>query len=193
MRRDWRDTVHVATDLALLGLLVAVAALPLVTAGAALATASAAIQHHLTHGSWPPARRSWAVFRRALLPGLLAGLATAAVVTLLIADFLAVRHGAVPGGTPLLVLTAVLVAVVCGYAGLVLVAIGTDPDRPWRTTTRGVPLTRALPAATGVIVLAAVLATLVHPVLVPVLGGYTLFALHVIARRPAQRRKILAG
>jgi hypothetical protein len=31
--------------------------------------------------------------------------------------------------------------------------------------------------------LAALLAVLVHPVLVPVLGGYALFALHVVTRR----------
>jgi hypothetical protein len=37
-------------------------------------------------------------------------------------------------------------------------------------------------AATGVVALAAVLAVLVHPVLVPVLVGYALFALHVVVR-----------
>lgn len=40
-----------------------------------------------------------------------------------------------------------------------------------------------LPAATGVVMPAAVLALLIHPVLVPVLVGYGLFALHVVVRR----------
>ena len=88
-----------------------------------------------------------------------------------------------PGGTPLLVLTAVLVAAAAGYAGLAVVAIGADPGRPWRAAARRVPLNRALPAAAGVLALAGLLAVLVHPVLVPVLAGYALFALHVVARR----------
>lgn len=186
MSRDWRDTVRVATDLALLGLVVTAAALPLVTAGAAAAAGSAAVHHHLEHDRWPSARLSWAVFRRALAPGLLAGPACVAAVALVVVDLLAVRRSAVPGGTPLLVLTAVLAAAAAGYAGLTIVAIGAHPDRPWRYAARGVPLTRALPAAAGVLVLAGLLAALVHPVLVPVLAGYALFALHVVARRYAR-------
>jgi len=187
--------VQVATDLALLGLVVTAAALPLFTAGAAVAAGSAAVHHHLEHDRWPSARRSWAVFRRALAPGLLAGPACAAAVALVIVDLLAVRRSAVPGGTPLLVLTAVLAAAAAGYAGLTIVAIGAHPDRPWRTAARGVPLTRALPAAAGVLVLAGLLAAMVHPVLVPMLAGYALFALHVVARRyarPAPRGEFLA-
>ncbi|MET8154625.1 hypothetical protein ACIBSW_07700 [Actinoplanes sp. NPDC049668] len=183
MRRDWRDTVQVATDLALLGLVVTAAALPLLTAGAAVAAGSAAVHHHLAHDRWPSARLSWAVFRRALVPGLLAGPACVAAAALIVVDLLAVRRGAVPGGTPLLLLTATLVAAAAGYAGLAVVAIGARPDRPWRDAARGVPLNRALPAAAGVLALAGVLAVLVHPVLVPVLAGYALFALHVVARR----------
>ena len=38
-------------------------------------------------------------------------------------------------------------------------------------------------AEAGVVTVAAVLAVLVHPVLVAVLLGYVLFALHVVARR----------
>ena len=50
---DWRETVRVATDLALLGLLTVLAALPVVTAGAAVATASAAVHHYLQYDRWP--------------------------------------------------------------------------------------------------------------------------------------------
>jgi hypothetical protein len=42
---------------------------------------------------------------------------------------------------------------------------------------------RAAAAATGVVTLTALLAVLVHPALVPVLTGYALFAVHVVARR----------
>jgi hypothetical protein len=189
MRRDWRETVRIATDLALLGFLVTLAALPLVTAGAAVAAGSAAVHHHLEHDRWPTARASWAVFRRALGPGLLAGLAVAAAVLLLVIDLLAVRSGAVPGGTPLLVLTVVLAAAGAGYGALVIVAVGADPEHGWRAALATVPgRGRAALAAAGVVLLTTLLAVLVHPALVPVLAGYALFALHVVTRRTAPDR-----
>lgn len=187
MRHDWRETVRAATDVALLGFVLTIAALPLVTAGAAVAAGSAAIRHFLEHDSWPTARASWAVFRRHLGPGLLAGLACAAVAALLAVDVLAVRSGAAPGGTPMLAVTAVLAVAAAGYAGLVVVEVGAHPDRSWRAAVRAVASNRvrALPPAAGVVLFAALLAVLVHPALVPVLAGYALHALHVVARRPA--------
>ena len=184
MRRDWRDTVRAATDLALLGFVLTIAALPLVTAGAAAAAGSAAIHHFLRYDSWPTARSSWAVFRRSLLPGLAAGLACAVAALLLTVDVLAVRRGAAPGGTPFLLVTALLAAAGAGAAGLVIVEVGAHPDRPWRAAVRAVAAgrIRALPAATGVVTLAALLSVLVHPALVPVLAGYALFALHAVSQ-----------
>ena len=72
-RQPWRDTVRVAADLALLGIVVTAAALPVVTAGAAVATGSAALHHFLTRDRWPDGRDAWRAFRRGLLPGLGAG------------------------------------------------------------------------------------------------------------------------
>jgi hypothetical protein len=181
MRRDWRETVRLATDLALLGFVVTLAALPLVTAGAAVAAASAAVHHHLEHDRWPSARACWSVFRRAFMPGLLAGIAVAAAVLLLVVDVLAVRSGTVPGGTPLLALTVLLGAAAASYGALVIVAIGTAPGRGWRAVATG--RGRAAAGAAGVVLLTALLALLVHPMLVPVLAGYALFALHVVTRR----------
>ena len=43
-------------------------------------------------------------------------------------------------------------------------------------------------AAAGVVVLAAALVLLIHPVLTPVLLGYTLFALHVVAAVAGQNQ-----
>ena len=184
MRRDWRETVRVATDLALLGFLVALAALPLVTAGAAAAAGSAAVHHHLEHDRWPTARASWAVFRRSFAPGLLAGLAAASAALLVVVDVLAVRAGAVPGGIPLLALTLALAALGGGYGALVIVAVGADPAHHWRAAVATLPgHGRAAAAAAGVVLLTVLLAVLVHPVLVPVLAGYALFAVHVVARR----------
>ena len=184
MRRDWRETVRIATDLALLGFLVTCVALPLVTAGAAVAAGSAAVHHHLEHDRWPGVRATWAVFRRSFAPGLLAGLATAAAVLLLVVDVLAVRAGAVPGGAPLLALTVLLAAAGAGYGALVVVAVGADPAHSWRNAVAGLPgHGRAAAGVAGVVTLTAVLAVLIHPALVPVLAGYALFATHVVTRR----------
>ena len=191
MRRDWRETVRIATDLALLGFLVTLAALPLVTAGAAVAAGSAAVHHHLEYDRWPAARACWSVFRRSFVPGLLAGLAVAAAALLLAIDVLAVRSGTVPGGTPLLALTALLGVAGVGYGALVVVAVGAEPERGRRAVAAGVARRgRAAAGAAGVLLLTALLALLVHPMLVPVLAGYALFALHVVTRRLSPSRPV---
>jgi hypothetical protein len=110
-----------------------------------------------------------------------------AAAALIAVDVLALRTGAVPGGGPMLLVMLALAAAAAGFAGLVVVAA---VDRPAGTRVLAAALSvavarpGALAAATGVVALAAVLAVLVHPVLVPVLVGYALFALHVVARRP---------
>ena len=73
MPHDWRDSLRLATDLALLGILVTLAALPLVTAGAAVATGSMSIHRLITIGRWATAAELWSSFRARLGPGLLAG------------------------------------------------------------------------------------------------------------------------
>jgi hypothetical protein len=69
VRRDWRDTLSAASDLALLGIATALAALPVVTAGAAVAAASAATHDWCRSGRLPAARVSAQRLRRGLLPG----------------------------------------------------------------------------------------------------------------------------
>ncbi|MFD0820636.1 hypothetical protein ACFQ0D_20510, partial [Micromonospora zhanjiangensis] len=66
VRRDWRDLARDAADLALLGILATLAALPVLTAGAAFGTASAAVHDWATDGNWPPVRRTVERFRRGL-------------------------------------------------------------------------------------------------------------------------------
>jgi hypothetical protein len=170
MRRDWRETIALAADLALLGLLMVAAALPVVTAGAAVATGSAAVDRYLTDGGWPGFGFCWRVFRRSLLHGFGAALACAAAVALVVLDLQALRAGRVPGGLPLMAVTIAVAALAAGYGGL---ALAGARDRGPGVVVK----------AAGVIVLAVLLAVLVHPVLVPVLAGYTLFALHVLAQR----------
>ncbi|MEU3117066.1 hypothetical protein [Micromonospora chalcea] len=189
-RGDWRDTLREATDLALLGFAVALAALPVLTLAPALATASAALHDRSVTGSWPDARTSLARFGRALPAGLAVSAVALAAVALLAADLLALATGRVPGGGPALALTAVVVAVLLGYAGLVTVAVGRSGGRGWRTAAREVARTcpqrpGVWAAASGICALAVLLGVLVTPVAVPILGGYALAALHALdARRP---------
>jgi len=51
------------------------------------------------------------------------------------------------------------------------------------SSVAGGPRPATVAAASGVLMVAVVLGMLVHPALSPVLAGYTLFALHVVARR----------
>ncbi|WP_316250098.1 hypothetical protein [Micromonospora chalcea] len=189
-RGDWRDTAREATDLALLGFAVALAALPVLTLAPALATASAALHDRSVTGSWPDARTGLARFGRALPAGLAVSAVALAAVALLTADLVALATGRVPGGGPALALTAVVVAAVLGYAGLVTVAVGRTGGRGWRTAARDVARTcpqrpGVWAAASGICALAVLLGVLVTPVAVPILGGYALAALHALdARRP---------
>ncbi|GIJ20373.1 hypothetical protein [Micromonospora lutea] len=187
-RRDWRDTVSDAADLALLGILTVLAAAPVLTAGAAVGTASAAVHDWLTTGSWPPARRTLSRFGRALLPGVPAVLIGLAAAGLLVADLAALATGRVPGGTVALVLTIVVVTALLGYAAAIVVEVGRTGGTGWRSAViraaRGCldhPANCAALAGTSTV--AVLVGALVTPVAVPILAGYALAALHAVARR----------
>jgi hypothetical protein len=169
MPHDWRDSLRLAGDLALLGIVVTVLSLPLLPAGAAVGTGSYAIRHWLDEGRWPSfddCRRS---FRALLVRRLGAGPAVVAATGLIVLDVAGLRGGVVPGGTPMLVV--VLAVAVLGAGWVALLAVG-GPVRP-----------ATVAAAVAVLAVVAPLAVLVHPALVPVLLGYALFALHVAVRR----------
>ncbi|WP_431876428.1 hypothetical protein [Micromonospora marina] len=189
-RAGWRDTLREATDLALLGFAVALAALPVLTFAPAVAAASAALHDRSITGAWPDPRTSLRRFGRALPAGAAVSAVVLAAAALLAADVLALATGRVPGGGPALALTTVVVAVLLGYAGLVAVAVGRTGGRGWRAAARHVARTcperpGVWAAASGVCSLAVLLGVLVTPVAVPILGGYALAALHALdARRP---------
>jgi hypothetical protein len=187
-RRDWRDTVREATDLALLGFALALAALPLLTLAPAVGTASAALHDRTVTGGWPAARTNLTRFARALPAGLATSAVGLAVAVLLGADLLALATGRVPGGRPALAGTALVAAALLGYAGLVAVAVGRTGGRGWRAAASTVARTclerpGTWAAAGGVCCLAGLLAVLVTPVAVPILAGYALAALHAVAAR----------
>lgn len=187
-RRDWRDTMRGGADLALLGILTTLAALPVVTAGAAVATASTALDQWTREDRWPDARTLLRTFGRAVLPGAAATLVAAAAAALLTLNALALSAGVVPGGTALVLITAGIGALACGFAGMVVVRVGRQDGQGWRRATRAaasqaVERPAALFAAIGALAFAVALATLVLPLVTPILVGYALFALHAITRR----------
>ncbi|MFF0314312.1 hypothetical protein ACFYPH_06630 [Micromonospora sp. NPDC005252] len=190
-RRDWRDVARDAADLALLGILLTLAAAPVLTAAAAVGAASAAVHDWTRTGSWPSARATARRFGRAVLPGVPVSLLALAVAGLLAADLAALAAGRVPGGPPVLAVTALVAAGLAGYAGLVVVEVGGDGGGRWRGAARSaaracLDAPTRWAALTGVTALAGLLAVLVSPVAVPILAGYTVAALHAVAsRRPA--------
>jgi hypothetical protein len=192
----WGDRFRTAADLALAGTVVTLAALPVVTAGAAFAAGSYAMAHFVAYETWPAPRACFEVFRRRLRPGLPAGPAVAAAMGLVWLDVRALHTGAVPGGVPVIAAVLLAAAVGAGLVGLAVVRVGVAA-----AAARGVVApgsvsggvgnrTGVVAAATGVLGLIAVLGLLVHPVLLPALAGYALFALHVVARRPAPGRAL---
>lgn len=236
MSAVWGDRFRAAADLALAGAVVTVAALPVVTAGAAFAAGSFAMAHFVEYDTWPAPRECLAVFRRRLRPLLLAGPAVAAAIALVWLDVRGLHTGAVPGGVPMIVGVLLTAAIAAGLLGLAVVraglpapvspavapeaVVGTGASEAVVRTGSPVNVVRAgLPsavvragspvaqltagsrmavvpagsparirpgqvaAAAGVVGMIGVLALLVHPVLLPALVGYALYALHVVARR----------
>ena len=190
-RPDWRDSVALAADLALLGILVVLASLPVVTAGAALATASAAADHACTERSLPSFAAMGRVFRRALLSGLGATLVGGVAVVLVALDLRAVGSGQVPGGVPLIVATSLVAAAALAVALLALVRVGTTDGREWIRAVRWAAGRLAARPWVGVVVLLVVALPGVLAAAIPVttlfLAGFALFALHVVVRATAPR------
>ncbi|MFC7530626.1 hypothetical protein [Actinoplanes sp. GCM10030250] len=183
VRPDWRERLSLATDLALIGFLVTLAALPVLTAPAALAAGSAAVRHRYADGGLPRVRPLLGLYRRLILPGIPVTL----VALVLLVDLMAISRGRVPGGPVLFFGTAAVAAWLGGFATLAVVAIGRDPDRPlreaaawaWqRATTR--PWSAVAPALAGVL---AFFLALSVPATIPLVVGFQLFAAHVISDR----------
>jgi hypothetical protein len=177
VRHNWRDSVRAAADLAILGFALTVASLPLVTAGAAVGTASLAVRHFQEYETWPRFSVLTTEFRGRLVRGLWAGPARRGGQGLVWLDVLGLRRGVVPGGPVMLGAVLVVAALALGWTAVVAVLGG----HPREALARSRP--RLLLATTGVVLVAAALAVLVHPVLVPLLVGFGLYALHAVVAR----------
>ncbi|HWS34828.1 MAG TPA: hypothetical protein VN408_19065 [Actinoplanes sp.] len=180
-RPDWRERFALGADLALIGVLVTIFGLPLLTLPAALAAGSVAVRQRYRTGRLPGFRPMLRRYGRAVLPG--TPFTGAAV--LLAADLTALSRGWVPGGTPVLILTAGVATWLAGFATLLLVAIGREQAAPlnWAwTQATGRPWSALAPALAGVL---AFFLALSVPATIPLVIGFQLFAAHVISDRLA--------
>src|SRR5690242_18539744 len=127
MPYDWRDSLRLGADLALLGVLVTLACLPVLTAGAAVGAASPAVDRLLTIGRWSTAAEGWTDFRTRLVPGLWAGPLVLAALWLVAVDVAALRRGSVPGGSVMVAVVLVVAAAGAGFVALVAGLAGPFP------------------------------------------------------------------
>jgi hypothetical protein len=184
----WRDTIRNASDLALLGILVTVGSLGIVTAGAAVAAASAAVHDWSADERWPGVRVTLGRFARGQVPGIQPTLVGTLGGGLLVLNLAAIVRGVVPGGVVLAVPTLLIMVAAAGLAGLTVVEVGQAGGVGWRAAARaalasGQRRPAAVLACAGVVALVGALGLMIIPVLVPVLAGYAIFAMHAVARR----------
>jgi len=184
-RSDWKETLTAATEIALCGFCVVAAALPIVTLGAALATGSFAVRHWVLERRLPPWAEIWRLGLRWLLPGVGATALIAVFAAMMFIDLNAVARGDVPGGTAVLVATVVVVALAATIVALCLVHLGRWPADGWWAAARWAATVtftaphRAVPQV-AICVFAGLLGAMI-PATIPLLVGYALFAMHVVA------------
>lgn len=181
------NTLRNASILAVLGFAVTLVSLPLVTAGAAVATGSAAVHDWCSYGTMPDLRTTARRFGRALLPGLLATVVAALFAVLIVLDVRALIAGRVPGGPGLLAITVAVSVVLLGVAGLTVVQVGRQGGRGWLPAARlavrcGLSQPGPVLGMGLTLVVAGLLAAFI-PATTPILVGFALFAQHAIARR----------
>ena len=192
VRPDRRETFTLAADLALVGVCIVASTVPLITAGAGLATASQALDHWLDRRSWPTFGELLRTLRSALLPGIVASLAAAVVTIALVLDIAGLASGRVPGGRPVLVITVVVAAGIIALAALTIVEVGRREARDWygaiRAAGQAAYRRPVLPLAIIAALLPAVIIGWMIPVMLLILPGYGLFAVHVV-RAPEDARR----
>jgi hypothetical protein len=175
-------------EVVLTGLLVTAAALPILTAPAALAAGHRHLRRYVrAEGS--SLAQAWRDFVRALPGGLLVGLAAAAAAAALVLDIVLAGAGALPGGA-LVVGAGWTVAALLG-AALLIAASHWSAEGGWRAALRAVPgAVGADPLGTLYIACAGgfvMLATwMLVPLIAPALGCAVLATVAVPAR--ARRR-----
>lgn len=171
------------------GLLITIAALPIITLPAALAAGIRHLRRYIA-AEQSHTRAFWQDWRLALLPGgLIAGVITAAAAIVLALDVIVAQSGALPGG-PAVALIGWAGLVALGTA-LLLTASAWTPETGWRTAIRGIPRTAgADPAGTAYLAIAAILVGVLTWMLAPlILAGLGCAAFAAVAVPARQRRR----
>lgn len=184
-QRDWKDTVTAATDIALIGFFIVGASLLIVTVGSAAATGSYAVRRWVIDRRTPPVSELWRMFLRWLLPGALTSAVLVVLALIMSFNVHAISQGLVPGGIFTLAPAIVLAAWLVMGVVLILVGLGRYPEDGWRSAIR-----RAARASVvaplrclvllGVALFALGLAATIEAT-IPLVVGYGLFAVHVVA------------
>jgi hypothetical protein len=181
----WKEQLRRVAELCLLGIVAVLVSLPVVTAGAVVATLSTAVGHWADHDDLPSWSAIGVEFWRRLLPGVAVS-AVGLVAALAVAQQVAwLRSGVVPGGG--VALAASGAATACLLAVVLLAVPRLAGGGTWRAALAGgwtafLRVPAAGLAALVVTGIAALLALLL-PGVVLVLPALLVLALHAVHRR----------
>jgi hypothetical protein len=188
--RGWKEQLRRVSELALLGLVAWLVALPVVTIGAVVATLSSAVEHWIDNDDLPPWRAMGAELLRRLLPGIVPSVVAVVAGLVVVLQLRWLVSGVVPGGG---VGVAAVVVTTCALLGVVLLAVPQlAGGGTWRSALAGgwaafLQVPAAAAAALGVTAVAVVLAVLL-PGVALVLPALLVLALHAVQRQLVQRR-----
>ena len=182
--RGWKEQLRRVSELALLGIVACLIALPVVTVGAVVATLSSAVAHWIDDDDLPPWSAMGSELLRRLLPGIVPSVVAVLAGLVVVLQLHWLASGVVPGGgvgiAAVLVTTGVLL-------GVVLLAVPQlAGGRSWRSALAGgwaafLQVPAAAAAALGVTAVAVVLAVLL-PGVALVLPAMLVLALHAVHR-----------
>ena len=171
------------------GLLITIAALPVITLPAAIAAGIRHLRRYI-NAEQSHTRTFWQDWRQALLPGgLVAGVITAAAAIVLALDIVVAQSGALPGGQ--IVALIGWAGLIVGATALLLTASAWTPETGWRAAVRGILRTAgADPVGTAYLATATILVGIVTWMLTPlILAGLGCAAFAAVAVPARQRRQ----
>jgi hypothetical protein len=184
VERGWKEQLRRLSELCLLGIVAAALCLPVLTAGAVVATLSTVVAHWIDHDDLPAVQAMVAEFVRRLLPGAVASTAGGLAVLVVVQQVQWLASGAVPGGRPALV---ALLAAVAALLTVVLLAVPRlSGGGTWRTALSGGWRTLLAKPGAGGAALGVTLVAVTLGVLLPgaalLLPALLVLALHAVHR-----------
>jgi hypothetical protein len=189
-RPDWQDSLTLAADLAVLGIVVVLGCLPVVTAGAVVAAASAAVDRACRERRLTGPAEFLRTVARAFTGGLGATTVAVAAALVLFLDLRLLASGAIAGGAPVTAAIAILGVAAIAVAGTTVVRVGQTGAVGWIAGLRWtLALLRRRPLVGLAVLVPVALAALLGaaiPATAVLLPGFVLYGLHAIVRRAAR-------